>query len=292
MTQQPSAAHTSVARRLAVVTTSHRASVKGPATGIVVAGGYGALPGRGDRHGCAGSARARDGSVVRIGAAIARSLAGRGAHVVVAARTRPSSTRWPTRSVGMPSSSTSPTRRVDALLDRAEHAAGGPIDVLVNNAGTAEITPFALQPTAAIERQVQVNLNAVLALTRRPCRACSSVTWPPRVRVVAPGGRANAGLRRLRRDEGRDQSLRRRSSGWSWPRPRSGSRSSRPVPSTHRCGTASRPRRTRPRCCAVTPAPVCSPRTTQRCSPTRWSGPLSAMPVMFVHRGGPPCSTC
>ena len=67
----------------------------------------------------------------------------------------------------MPSSSTwRPPPRWMIFSSRPADAAGGPIDLLVNNAGTAEIGPFAQQSTEAIARQVQVNLNAVLALTR------------------------------------------------------------------------------------------------------------------------------
>ena len=108
------------------------------------------------------------GASYGIGAAVARSLAERGAHVVVAARTGASLDALVAEIGGhaLVVDLASPAE-VHGLLDRATDVAGGPIDVLVNNAGTAEISPFALQTTAAIERQVQVNLTAVLALTRQ-----------------------------------------------------------------------------------------------------------------------------
>jgi short-subunit dehydrogenase len=108
------------------------------------------------------------GASYGIGAAIARSLAERGARVVVAARTHKSLDALAAEIGGhaLVVDLASPSD-VDALLDRATKAVGGPIDVLVNNAGTAAIAPFAQQPVAAIDRQLQVNLNAVLALTRQ-----------------------------------------------------------------------------------------------------------------------------
>lgn len=107
------------------------------------------------------------GASYGIGASIARSLAKRGAQVVVTARTA-SSLQTLAQEIGghaLVADLASPIE-VDELLERATHAAGGPIDVLVNNAGTAEIAPFAQQTIAAIDEQVQVNLTAVLALTR------------------------------------------------------------------------------------------------------------------------------
>ena len=108
------------------------------------------------------------GASYGIGAAIARSLSERGARVVVAARTR-SSLDALAAEIGGESLvvDLADPGEVDELLERAVDIAGGPIDVLVNNAGTADIRPFVQQTTAEVERQVQVNLNAVLALTRK-----------------------------------------------------------------------------------------------------------------------------
>ncbi len=107
------------------------------------------------------------GASYGIGAAIARSLSERGALVVVAARSQAPLDALADEIGGhaivvdlaVPG-------EVDALVERAAEAAGGPIDILVNNAGNAEIAPFAHQSTDAIARQLQVNLNAVMVLTR------------------------------------------------------------------------------------------------------------------------------
>jgi len=107
------------------------------------------------------------GASYGIGAAIARSLARRGAQVVVAARTRSSLDALAAEIGGHALVvDLSAPGEVDQLLDRATEAAGGPIDVLVNNAGTAEIAPFAQQTRDTIDRQLQVNLSSVMVLSR------------------------------------------------------------------------------------------------------------------------------
>ena len=103
-----------------------------------------------------------------IGTALARSFASRGAQVVVAARTETSLQRLAEEIGGtaivvdlsIPS-------EVDGLIGRAESAAGGPIEILVNNAGTGEIGPFSERDAAGVAIEVQVNLTAMIELTRQ-----------------------------------------------------------------------------------------------------------------------------
>jgi short-subunit dehydrogenase len=56
--------------------------------------------------------------------------------------------------------------QVSGLPGRAEEALGGPIDVLVNNAGLELTSVFAGQPPEELERIIQVNLAAPMLLTR------------------------------------------------------------------------------------------------------------------------------
>jgi short-subunit dehydrogenase len=108
------------------------------------------------------------GASYGIGAAIVRSFAARGAHVVLAARTVSSLEQLAGEVGGVPLPvDLSQAAELDGLLDRAEATAGGPVDILVNNAGTNEIGPFSSQTAAAVAEEVQVNLTATVELTRQ-----------------------------------------------------------------------------------------------------------------------------
>jgi short-subunit dehydrogenase len=108
------------------------------------------------------------GASYGIGAATARSFAARGAHVVVAARTRAALDELASDIGGHPLPvDLSLPSDVDGLLARAAALAGAPIDILVNNAGMTEIAPFATRSATAVAQELQVNLAATIELTRQ-----------------------------------------------------------------------------------------------------------------------------
>ena len=101
-----------------------------------------------------------------IGAAIARSFADKGAKVTVVART-PESLEAMARSIGGRAlvADLFDTRQVQNLIQRAEDM-GGPVDVLVNNAGM-EITKSILDTEEAeMDDVITLNLRVPLQLTR------------------------------------------------------------------------------------------------------------------------------
>jgi len=103
-----------------------------------------------------------------IGAALARQFADRGARVVVAARSAAVLGALADDVGGHALTvDLADVSAVDGLVDRAGDLAGGPIDILVNNAGVAEIDLFAVRRADTIERELQVNLGAAIALTRQ-----------------------------------------------------------------------------------------------------------------------------
>ena len=146
--------------------------------------------------------------------------------------------------------------------------------------GTAEIGPFAQQTTGAIERQVQVNLNAVLALTRQALpgmlkeREHGHLVFMSSLQAAAPTpafatyGATKAAISHfasiLRLELAQTPIGITVVAPGPVDTPLWDSVEASPY-------TATLLRRS-------TPAPVCSPRTTQRCSPTRWSGRFRAMP--------------
>jgi short-subunit dehydrogenase len=116
----------------------------------------------------AGSRAVVTGASYGIGEAVARALAGRGVRVVLIARTdsRLKELAAELDAVALPAD-LSEVSTLDGLIARAETAAGGPIDLLVNNAASAEIGPFAARQADAVARELQIDLVAVLELTRQ-----------------------------------------------------------------------------------------------------------------------------
>jgi len=108
------------------------------------------------------------GASYGIGASIARSFARRGGRLVLVARSVAAleDLAADVEGVALPVDLSRPGE-VDGLVDRAADAAGGPIDILINNAGHGVIGPFATRTPAEITNEVQVNLLAVLELTRQ-----------------------------------------------------------------------------------------------------------------------------
>lgn len=105
-----------------------------------------------------------------IGEAVARELNRRGAHLVLVARNEKLlnevATSLGPHSHAVVADLADPTQ-VDGLLARCEAAAGGPIDVLVNNAGLDEIGMFADAQSEDVRRIHQVNLLTPIELCRQ-----------------------------------------------------------------------------------------------------------------------------
>lgn len=110
-----------------------------------------------------GSVVAITGGAQGIGAAIGRTLAGRGARVALGDLDAEAAARTAEQIGGGAVGLALDVRRTDsivAFLDGAE-AALGPIDVLVNNAGVMWVGPFAEEPEVAAERMLDVNFHGV-----------------------------------------------------------------------------------------------------------------------------------
>ncbi len=104
-----------------------------------------------------------------IGEAIARDLAAKGAHVALVAR---NAELLETVAASLPNAvaisvDLSDRAAIDGLIVRCESALGGPIDVLVNNAGIDEIGYFADTSAEDIVRIHQVNLLTPIELCRQ-----------------------------------------------------------------------------------------------------------------------------
>lgn len=105
-----------------------------------------------------------------IGEALARELHRRGAHLVLVARNEKllnevaaslgANTHAVVADLADPA-------QVNGLVGRCETAAGGPIDVLVNNAGLDEIGMFAQAEAEDVRRIHQVNLMTPIELCRQ-----------------------------------------------------------------------------------------------------------------------------
>jgi short-subunit dehydrogenase len=108
------------------------------------------------------------GASYGIGASIARTFARRGGRVVMVARSVDALEQLAAEigAVALPADLSQP-HEVDGLVERAADVAGGPIDILVNNAGVGVIGPFEARTADEIANEVQVNLVAVLELTRQ-----------------------------------------------------------------------------------------------------------------------------
>jgi short-subunit dehydrogenase len=103
-----------------------------------------------------------------LGAALARELADRGSRLALVARSEA-----PLRAVAdevagvaLVADLAEPSGR-EGLVERAEEALGGPLDVLVNNAGVVEVGPLWGASAASVARQVDVDLLAPLELIRQ-----------------------------------------------------------------------------------------------------------------------------
>ena len=108
------------------------------------------------------------GASYGIGASIARVFARRGGRLVLAARSVAALEDLAAEvgGVALPVDLSRPGE-VNDLVDRAADVAGGPIDILINNAGVGVIGPFVSRTAAEIANEVQVNLVAVVELTRQ-----------------------------------------------------------------------------------------------------------------------------
>ncbi len=102
-----------------------------------------------------------------IGAALASSFAAAGAQVALVARSEAAITELAERLGGRAYPADLADReQVRDLVARVE-ADGGPIDVLVNNAGLEDAGDFARQSEEAVEAMLAVNLVAAVQLTRQ-----------------------------------------------------------------------------------------------------------------------------
>lgn len=103
-----------------------------------------------------------------LGAALARELGRRGSRLALVARSE-AALRSVADNVGGVALVADLARGPDreGLVERAEAALGGPLDVLVSNAGLIEVGPLWAATAEAVERQVAVDLLAPLELARQ-----------------------------------------------------------------------------------------------------------------------------
>ena len=108
------------------------------------------------------------GASYGIGASIARAFARRGGRLVLVARSIPALEDVASELAATPlPTDLSRPGEVEGLVDRAAELAGGPIDIVINNAGVGVIGPFHTRTPDEIATEVQVNLVAALELTRQ-----------------------------------------------------------------------------------------------------------------------------
>ncbi|HMS60871.1 MAG TPA: SDR family oxidoreductase [Solirubrobacteraceae bacterium] len=146
----------------------------------------------------AGRVVAVTGGARGIGEAIARTLAGRGARVVIGdvdeAAVRATAASIGGGTIGRALDVRS-TESVAAFLDHVE-ATLGPVDVLVNNAGVMWVGDFEDEPEAAADRMFDVNFHGVargvrLAAPRMRARGSGHIVTVASVAShVAPAGEA------------------------------------------------------------------------------------------------------
>ena len=146
----------------------------------------------------AGRVVAVTGGARGIGEAIARTLAGRGARVVIGdvdeAAVRATAASIGGGTIGRALDVRS-TESVAAFLDHVE-ATLGPVDVLVNNAGVMWVGDFEDEPAAAADRMFDVNFHGVargvrLAAPRMRARGSGHIVTVASVAShVAPAGEA------------------------------------------------------------------------------------------------------
>lgn len=120
-----------------------------------------------------------------IGAAVARRLAAEGHAVALTARSRDEleavAAELPGASLVVPADLTDPGA-ADAVVTRVEQEWGGPVEVLVLNAGAATSAPLARTTDEDWSHALEVNLTAPFRLLRRTLPAMVEQQWG---RVVA-----------------------------------------------------------------------------------------------------------
>lgn len=120
-----------------------------------------------------------------IGAAVARRLSAEGHAVALTARSGDELTALaadlPGRSLVVPADLTDPAA-ADAIVSRVEQEWGGPVEVLVLNAGVATSAPLARTTDEDWSRTLEVNLTAPFRLLRRTLPGMVEQEWG---RVVA-----------------------------------------------------------------------------------------------------------
>jgi NAD(P)-dependent dehydrogenase (short-subunit alcohol dehydrogenase family) len=120
-----------------------------------------------------------------IGAAVARRLSAEGHSVALTARTVEELTglaaELPNPSLVVPADVTDPTA-ADTVISRVEEEWGGPVEVLVLNAGTGTSAPLARTTDEDWARMLDLNLTAPFRLLRRALPGMIDQRWG---RVVA-----------------------------------------------------------------------------------------------------------
>ncbi|MGY1710558.1 SDR family NAD(P)-dependent oxidoreductase [Geodermatophilus sp. SYSU D00758] len=127
-----------------------------------------------------------------IGAAVARRLSAEGHAVALVARTAPElealAARLPGPSLVVPADLTDPGT-ADAVADRVEREWGGPVEVLVLNAGSAVSAPLARTTDEDWARMLEVNLTAPFRLLRRVLPGMAEAGWGRVVAVASVAAR-------------------------------------------------------------------------------------------------------
>lgn len=135
------------------------------------------------------------GSSRGIGRAIALALAGAGADVAIHARTgleRAEAVAAEVRALGCRSVAVLADVRDKAALEAAAAqvtAALGPVDLLVNNAGTRQDGPFILMSDAKWDEVMDTNLKGTVLATRAFVRGMMARRWGRIINIVSPTAR-------------------------------------------------------------------------------------------------------
>src|SRR5882724_442831 len=132
-----------------------------------------------------------------IGGAIARALHGQGAHVVLSG-TRADALDGLKAELGTRASTApcnlSVAAEVEELMKKAEAAAGGPIDILINNAGITRDNLFMRMKDEEWDQVIAVNLTAAFKLSRAVLRGMMKKRWGRIIQITSVVGETgNAG---------------------------------------------------------------------------------------------------
>jgi len=126
-----------------------------------------------------------------IGGAIAKALHGQGAHVVLSG-TRADALDGLKAELGMRASTApcnlSVSAEVEELMKKAEAAAGGPIDILINNAGITRDNLFMRMKDEEWDQVIAVNLTAAFRLSRAALRNMMKKRWGRIVTITSVVG--------------------------------------------------------------------------------------------------------